>query len=167
MVGCQNFGKRAVRRLGEDPSSNLVAQLIHRRLQIVFQEVGGAAMRGSVITAGFLVLAAGAVRASEAGIEGKWIRDDGNALVLIAPCGAHICATNLWIGDTSTGEEVGDRLVMSLEASSDRSFTGVAYDPKRNLRYSIVVTRQKEGLVTRGCFVGKLLCKDVSWTPER
>lgn len=35
---------------------------------------------------------------------GVWLRDDGNARVRIAPCGSNICATNLWIGDTSRGE---------------------------------------------------------------
>lgn len=101
------------------------------------------------------------------GIEGKWKRDDGNALVRIAPCGKNICATNLWIGDTSKGEKAGDRLVMSLTPSAAGSFAGTAYDPKRGLNYSIVLTPRKGSLMTRGCFVGKLICKDVSWTAAR
>ena len=101
--------------------------------------------------------------ASEISIAGKWMRGDGNALVRIAPCGSKICATNLWIGDTSKGEEVGDRLVMSLTADSEVSYSGTAYDPKRKLSYSVVVTARDGGLTTRGCFVGKLICKNVYW----
>jgi uncharacterized protein (DUF2147 family) len=105
--------------------------------------------------------------ASETGIEGKWKRDDGNAIVRIAACGAKVCATNLWIRDTSGGEEVGDRLVLSLQSNSGGTFSGTAYDPKRKLSYSIVVTKRKSGLVTRGCFLTGLLCKDVSWTAAK
>jgi uncharacterized protein (DUF2147 family) len=101
------------------------------------------------------------------GIEGKWKRGDGNALVRIAPCGDKVCATNLWIGDTSKGEAAGDRLVMSLTPGAAGSFSGTAYDAKRKLNYSIVLTPRKGGLTTRGCFVGKLICKDVSWTAAR
>lgn len=101
--------------------------------------------------------------ASEISIAGKWMRGDGDALVRIAPCGSKICATNLWIGDTSKGEEVGDRLVMSLTADSEVSYSGTAYDPKRKLSYSVVVIARDGGLTTRGCFVGKLICKNVYW----
>lgn len=95
------------------------------------------------------------------------MRGDGNALVRIAPCGDKVCATNLWIRDPSKGEAVGDKLVMSLEPRSAASFSGTAYDPKRKLRYSIVVTASGGGLTTRGCFLGKMLCKDVTWTAAR
>lgn len=100
-------------------------------------------------------------------IEGKWARGDGKAVVRIAPCGSKICATNLWIGDTSKGEEVGDRLVMSLTADSPASYSGTAYDPKRKLSYSVVVTARNGRLTTRGCFIGGLLCRNVSWTAAK
>jgi uncharacterized protein (DUF2147 family) len=102
--------------------------------------------------------------AAELGFEGKWLRADGNALVRIASCGSRICVTNLWIADTSKGESVGDQLLMSLTPSSANTFSGTAHDPKRKLNYSIVIKIQKGGLMTRGCFIGKLVCKDVSWT---
>jgi len=121
-------------------------------------------MRGIVMSVILSALACGAAEAGESGIEGKWKREDGNALVRIAPCGKDICATNLWIRDKSKGEEVGDRLVMSLTPDDANTYSGNAYDPKRKLNYSIVVTSRKGGLVTRGCFVGKMICKDVSWT---
>src|SRR5580700_9158796 len=57
---------------------------------------------------------AGGAAASAAGPQGVWLRDDGNARVEFAPCDDKLCATNLWIRDTSSGEEVGDKLVMTL-----------------------------------------------------
>lgn len=98
---------------------------------------------------------------------GIWMRDDGNARVEIAPCGNDICATNLWVGDTSGGEDAGDVLVMSLEPRSEKQLAGTAYDRKRDRSYSITIDVQDEGLVTRGCVLGGLLCRNVSWTPAR
>lgn len=96
---------------------------------------------------------------------GVWLRDDGNARVEIAPCGGDICATNLWIGDTSRGEEPGDRLVMSLEPQTADTLAGTAYDEKRDRTYSMTIRVGEGRLVTRGCVLGGILCRDVNWTP--
>lgn len=103
--------------------------------------------------------------AQERSPNGVWLRDDGNARVRIAPCGAKLCATNLWIKDTSQGEQVGDRLEMSLERESDSTFEGSAYDPKRDRTFQITVVVNADGLVTRGCILGGILCREVGWTP--
>ncbi|HEV7257254.1 MAG TPA: DUF2147 domain-containing protein [Bosea sp. (in: a-proteobacteria)] len=100
-------------------------------------------------------------------IDGVWLRDDGNARVRIAPCGDKICATNLWIGDTSGGEEAGDKLVMTLSRRADGSYSGNAYDPKRDKNFSMTVKVSEGALVTRGCIVGGLLCRDVNWTAAK
>ena len=96
-------------------------------------------------------------------LDGTWLRDDGNARVRIAPCGDKICATNLWIGDSSKGEAAGDRLVMTLARQSDGTFSGSAYDPKRDWTYSMTITARAGALTTRGCIVGRLICRDVNW----
>lgn len=98
---------------------------------------------------------------------GVWLRDDGNARVRIAPCGNKICATNLWIGDTSKGEEAGDRLVMSLQPKSADTLAGTAYDVKRKRNYSITVQVSENALVTRGCILGGILCRNVHWKSAR
>ncbi|MBZ7927223.1 DUF2147 domain-containing protein (plasmid) [Ensifer adhaerens] len=108
-------------------------------------------------------LAASGAAQQSADPSGVWMRDDGNARVRIAPCGSNICATNLWIGDTSKGEEAGDRLVMSLTPKTADTLTGTAYDPKRNRTYSITVVVLDKSLVTRGCILGGILCRDVHW----
>lgn len=114
------------------------------------------------------MMAPHAVSASQAADpSGTWIRDDGNARVRIAPCGNRVCATNVWIGDTSGGEEVGDRLVMSLRPQSANRLAGTAYDEKRDMTYSITVTVNGNSLTTRGCIVGGLLCRNVGWRAAR
>lgn len=105
--------------------------------------------------------------AQEPNPRGTWMRDDGNARVRIAACGDALCATNLWIRDTSSGEAVGDKLILTLKPESADTLSGNAYDPKRRMNYNISVRVGKKGLVTRGCFVGRLLCKDVYWTPVK
>ena len=71
-------------------------------------------MRSATAMAVLIGLGTTAPAAGDFKIEGKWMRGDGNALVRIAPCGSKTCVTNLWIGDTSKGERVGDQLLMSL-----------------------------------------------------
>ena len=115
----------------------------------------------------FSTLAASAAAQQPADPSGVWMRDDGNARVRIAPCGTNICATNLWIGDTSKGEEAGDRLVMSLTQKTADTLAGTAYDPKRNRTYSITVVVLGKSLVTRGCILGGILCRDVHWAPAQ
>lgn len=111
-----------------------------------------------------LVLATSAPALSEP--YGLWLRDDGNARVEIAPCGDNLCATNVWIGDTSGGEEVGDRLVMSLNPAGSNRLTGNAYDPKRDMRYAITLSYDGSTMQTRGC-VAAILCRSVNWTAAR
>lgn len=96
-------------------------------------------------------------------LQGTWLRDDGNARVRIAPCGNKVCATNLWIGDTSKGKSAGDKLILTLARQPDGTFSGNAYDPKRDWTYSMTITASAGALTTRGCIFGRLICRDVSW----
>lgn len=126
-------------------------------------------MKPSALAASAILLfAAPAAQAQQpADPSGVWLRDDGNARVKIAPCGDNICATNLWIGDTSKGEAAGDRLVMSLKPTSADTLSGTAYDEKRDRTYSITVQVSENALTTRGCILGGVLCRDVHWKPAR
>lgn len=120
-------------------------------------------MRNMALGLGLLVLAPAAQAAEPGGI---WLRDDGNARVIIEPCGNKLCAVNLWIGDTSEGEEAGDRLEMTLERVSSSELSGYAYDIKRDLTYSMTLTLGVGSMVTEGCILAGLLCKEVGWTQE-
>jgi len=116
----------------------------------------------------FCVLFCGsALAASAPDPSGTWNRGDGNAKVRIAPCGSNMCATNVWIKDTSGGEAVGDKLVMTLKPKSADTLSGKAFDAKRALTYAIQLKVGGQKLVTRGCLVGGLVCKSVNWSRAR
>lgn len=97
---------------------------------------------------------------------GEWARGDGNARVRIQPCGASLCAINTWIQDSSGGERVGDRLVMTVKPDGDGRLVGSAFDPQRDRSYGITITYSGSQMSTRGCVIG-VLCKTVSWTKVR
>ena len=117
----------------------------------------------SSLAAALLVFTAGSALA-EQNPRGTWMRDDGNARVKIEPCGGDLCATNVWIKDTSGGEEVGDRLVMSVKPVDDNTLDGSAYDAKRDMNFKIKIDVSDNSLTTRGCVVGGLLCKSMGWS---
>ncbi len=117
-----------------------------------------------LVTVAAVLLATGQAHSSGRSIHGVWTRGDGNARVKIAACGDALCATNVWIGDSSGGEEVGDRLVMSVAPDERGRLSGTAFDPKRDLTYSIRIDVREASLVTRGCILGGLLCKSVDWS---
>ncbi|MEP6566716.1 MAG: DUF2147 domain-containing protein [Mesorhizobium sp.] len=121
-------------------------------------------IRKILLGMGVLWVAGGAIAASVPDPNGVWMRGDGNARVRIAPCGSDICATNLWIKDTSGGENVGDRLVMTIKPKSADTLVGKAFDPKRHLTFAIQVKVKKASLVTRGCVIGGIVCKNVNWS---
>lgn len=122
-------------------------------------------MKLAILSVTSILLAGPSAFAQATDPSGVWVRGDGNARVRIAPCGDNICATNEWIGDTSQGEEVGDRLVMSLKPEAPGTLEGTAYDEKRNRTYSMTLKVEGDGLVTRGCVLGGLVCRNVSWAP--
>lgn len=117
-----------------------------------------------LVTAVAVLLATGQAYSSSQSIHGVWTRGDGNARVRIAACGPSLCATNVWIGDTSGGEEVGDRLVMTVAPDDRGRLAGTAFDPKRDLTYSIRIDMREASLVTRGCILGGLLCRSIDWS---
>ncbi|MDI6028612.1 DUF2147 domain-containing protein [Corticibacterium sp. UT-5YL-CI-8] len=117
---------------------------------------------GTAVAFGILV-AATSIAHAEPDVDGIWMRGDGNAKVRIAPCGNNLCATNLWIKDTSGGEAVGDRLVMDVKPSGDM-LSGTAFDAKRNMNYKIDISVSGASLSTKGCVIGGLVCKTVSWS---
>ncbi|MBP8937186.1 DUF2147 domain-containing protein [Agrobacterium genomosp. 3] len=102
--------------------------------------------------------------ATAADIDGNWARGDGQAKVLIAPCGENICATNTWIKPGTPKEKAGDRLIMDIKQTEAGSYSGTAFDPQRDKSYRITVTINSNGMTTKGCIVAGLLCKGINWT---
>lgn len=98
-------------------------------------------------------------------ITGTWARGDGNARVSVARCGQAYCATNVWIRDASSGEKVGDVLVMNVKPQQGNVvLAGSAYDPQRKLNLSATVSVSGDQMTTRGCVLAGMICKRMNWT---
>ena len=106
----------------------------------------------------------GTARGSDASPLGVWARDDGKALVRISSCEGGLCATNLWIKPGTPDEKAGDKLLLSVSPSGPATWSGEAYDPQRQAHFKIQIEAQEKEMVTRGCLLAGLLCKDVHWT---
>jgi uncharacterized protein (DUF2147 family) len=110
-----------------------------------------------------IILAATHSLSADSRLHGEWKRGDGNVVVSIAPCGLKTCSTNTWIGDTSGGENIGDRLIMNLDKGSGSVLAGEAYDPRRNLTYKLKIDVSETRFISRGCLALGMLCKNASW----
>ena len=115
----------------------------------------------TLLLAFFAALVATPSLASDA--YGVWARGDGIARVRIAPCGAVLCATNVWVNDPSGKEAVGDKLVLTIAPTPD-GFAGKAYDPKRDMNFGFELRVDRDRITTKGCLVGGFLCKSTDWT---
>ena len=100
-------------------------------------------------------------------IVGDWSRNDGSSRINIGPCGNLLCAVNTWIRDPADGELVGDRLVLALQPRDPNALTGEAFDERRKLRYSLLISVQGNAMTTEGCLVSGVLCKSLRWIRVR
>jgi uncharacterized protein (DUF2147 family) len=108
--------------------------------------------------------AATMLSADVSALQGEWARGDGKARVRMEPCGADLCAINTWIKPGVRDESVDDRLIMTLKSAGAMRWTGSAYDPQRKLTYRITITADARSMATKGCVLGGLICKGVTWT---
>ena len=100
-------------------------------------------------------------------ISGNWTRSDGKTRVRVASCGNQICATNIWVKDSSGGEAVGDKMIMTLAPQGNSTLAGSAYDVKRDASYSLEISVQNDRMKTRGCMLLGVLCKSLSWIRDQ
>lgn len=100
-------------------------------------------------------------------ISGEWLRSDGTLRVNIAACGSQICAINTWIKDTNREDQVGDKLIMTLEPQGDSRLIGAAFDVRRKQSYSLNITIDRNTMLTHGCMIKGVLCKTMSWNRSR
>ena len=123
----------------------------------------------TIVLAGTAVLVAGADAGavSVASITGAWMRTDGASRISVEPCGERFCAVNTWIRDPSKGEAVGDRLVMTLQPRDPVRLAGEAFDEKRGLKYSLLISVADDAMTTQGCVLSGIVCKTMNWTRSR
>ena len=123
-----------------------------------------------------LVLIAAAVPAlgsAQTVLTGQWKNPKGSVIVRLTPCGNAICG--VVIDATEHAKEtarkggtpnlIGTRILSDLRPAGDGSFTGQAFDPKRNIHAAATVRLvSRDSLAVRGCAVLGLVCKEQLWT---
>ena len=118
-------------------------------------------------TTGVLMAGADAGAISGASITGAWARTDGSLRIAVDACGERFCAVNTWTRDPGNGEAVGDRLVMTLQPRDPVRLAGEAFDEKRGLKYSMLISVGEDAITTQGCVLSGIVCKTMSWTRSR
>lgn len=123
-----------------------------------------------------LLLAAAPAAAQPASVAGRWITEDGKALVEIAPCGASICGRIARVLSTEPGRPTTDvknpdaklrnrpllgLTILSGFAPSGSSWKGQIYDPKSGSTYRSYLTIEGGQLKVQGC-VGPF-CQTQHW----
>ena len=129
--------------------------------------LGGRCVTGSLagaIGAIFLVGIGAADAASKPSYFGRWARGDGNARIVIRPCGGSVCAINTWIRPGTPREKTGDRLVMNVTSARPDQWKGQAFDPQRDLTYAVRINVANQRMTTRGCMLAGFICKRMTWT---
>ncbi len=106
---------------------------------------------------------------------GVWLRDNGASKVRVAPCGDALCGTVIWEQspkkDVNNPDEakrtrpvVGTRVFFNMKESGDNKWSGSAYNPEDGKTYSGSMSLSGGTLTTKGCVLGGLICKSVSWS---
>ena len=117
-----------------------------------------------VITAMLMIGAVSAAPASDPSYLGAWVRADGKTHIRVEPCGRSVCGVNTWVRPGMKHEKVGDRLVLNISPAGVSRWTGSAFDPQRNQRYTVSVHVANKRMTTHGCVVGGLVCQSMRWT---
>lgn len=108
-----------------------------------------------------------ATAGSRHGLEGHWRNAKGSVIVEVAPCGDALCGTVSWASahNRERGTTPGIRVLSDLRPAGDGSYKGRAFEPKRNIRGSAIVTQDGSNvMVVKGCAMWSLVCKEQRWT---
>lgn len=101
--------------------------------------------------------------ASAADIIGTWQRADGNSRIRMTPCGDAVCGSITWLKSSDTPAKVGQRVFSGLKQDGD-GWSGSAFNPEDGKTYAGKATVSGATMVTKGCVLGGLICKSVSWS---
>ena len=130
-----------------------------------------------LLTLPVLLLAAAGAHAAEP-IAGRWVTENGKAVVAIQPCGATLCGRIARILVPTPGAAPTDarnpdpklrsRPVLGLEVltgftDNGKAWRGRIYDPEAGKWYKSIVRREAGGLKVEGCVL--MFCRAQRWKP--
>ncbi len=129
-----------------------------------------------VVMAGLAVIVISALPAPAGEVTGEWLRDDGSARLEIAPCGAALCGTLVWLREpradihnpdaTLRARSLLGLTILTEIAPSARSgqWEAKVYNPEDGKTYSgKAILRNDAKLDLQGCVLGGLICKGARW----
>jgi uncharacterized protein (DUF2147 family) len=116
-----------------------------------------------------LILAGGALAALPLTVAaqdatGVWTRENGESRVRIAPCGASLCGTIVWLKKAGGPAKVGQRVFYDMKPNGSGAWAGKAFNPEDGKTYSGKMTLSGNRLTTAGCTLGGLVCRSVNWS---
>lgn len=133
----------------------------------------------AVATAGVLFMASSAYAAHP--INGRYVTEDGAALIEVAPCGGKTCGRTLRVLKARAGAPATDvnnknaalrgrpivgMPVLSEFTESANDWRGRIYDPRNGKTYKSIVSRNPDGtLKVQGCIA--FICQTQTWRPAR
>jgi uncharacterized protein (DUF2147 family) len=124
----------------------------------------------------FLLCLLKSVPAHAEGPQGIWLNEAGTLRIRIAPCGAALCGTIVWLRepgadiynpDPAKREQplLGSRLLSGMMSSDKQNeWKGAAYNPLDGRTYAEVMSMQDEKLLTQGCVNDGAICHSSTWT---
>lgn len=119
-------------------------------------------MRTFLFAAGAVMLSA--IPAS-ADVIGTWLRDNGESRVRFARCGEAVCGTVAWLKDPANAKSrVGQRVFYDMKPSGANAWSGTAFNPEDGREYSGTMSLAGNTLTTRGCVLGGMICRSVTWS---
>jgi uncharacterized protein (DUF2147 family) len=98
-------------------------------------------------------------------IAGKWLTDNGEALVEIAPCGKAMCGKVIKVLKPKPGAKPSQGVAILTELKDSGSlWKGKVFNPESGKSYNAKVYRNADGtLKVEGCVA--FLCKGPTWQP--
>jgi len=113
-------------------------------------------------------------------IAGRWVTENGKAVVTVAPCGGTTCGRISTVLKPTPGGATTDRNnpdaklrnrpirgleILSGFRDNGDDWRGRIYDPESGKTYKSIVKREGGGLKVQGCIA--FFCRTQRWTPAR
>jgi uncharacterized protein (DUF2147 family) len=100
-----------------------------------------------------------------ADVIGTWTRDNGESRVRFARCGDAVCGNITWLKDPANSPaKVGQRVFFDMKPNGANAWAGSAFNPEDGRTYTGAMTLSGSTLTTRGCVLGGMICRSVTWS---
>ncbi len=113
----------------------------------------------------FVAVLLGAGPAMAADIVGTWQRSNGESRIRMAPCGGAVCGVITWLKTPGKSDaKVGQQVFYDMKPSGAGAWEGSAFNPEDGRTYAGKASVSGSSMTTKGCVLGGIICKSVSWS---